>query len=117
MMRALLCAALIFVPAVAAAANGAISTWVSGAGPSARTFVLKTRGTTFTGVVCGPCVDPATVFRIVEGRATDDTHASFSIVGGSAPPTITLTRVDGDGTLTATVKSLPAPPGARLDGR
>src|SRR5262245_6522879 len=115
--RVLFCAVLVFVPGVAMAADGAISTWVSGAGPSARTYVLKARGTTFTGVVCGPCDDPATVFRIIEGSAADDTHASFSIVGGSAPPTITLTRVDGVGTLNATVKSLPAPATSRLDGR
>jgi hypothetical protein len=117
MTRALLCAALTFVPGVAVAADGAISTWVSGAGPSARTYVLKARGTTFTGVVCGPCDDPSTVFRIVDGRATDDTHASFSIVGGATPSTITLTRVDGQGTLLATVNSLPAPKTPRLDGR
>ena len=117
MTRVLLCAALVFVPGVAVAADGAISTWVSGAGPSAKTYVLKARGTTFTGVVCGPCDDPSTVFRISDGRATDDAHASFSIAGGAAPSTITLTRVDGEGTLAATVKVLPAPKTPRLDGR
>ena len=119
MTRALLCAALVFVPGVALAADGAISTWVSGAGPSAKTYVLKTRGTTFTGVVCGPCDDPSTVFRITDGTATDDTHASFSIVGGAitTPSKITLTRVDGEGSLEATVKSVAAPKTPRLDGR
>ena len=117
MTRALVFAALIFVPSVAAAADGAISTWVSGAGPSARTYVLKARGTTFTGVVCGPCDDPSTVFRIVDGSATDDTHASFSVVGGATPSTITLTRVDGTGTLMATTKSVPAATMPGLDGR
>jgi hypothetical protein len=117
MTRSLFCAALIFVPSIAIAADGTISNWVSGTGPSAKTFVLKTRGTTFTGVVCGPCDDPSTVFRIADGVATDDTHASLTIVGAALPPAITLTRVDGDGTLTATVKSLPAPPAPRLDGR
>jgi hypothetical protein len=101
MMRALWSAALAFLPGLALAADGAISTWVSGAGPSAKTYVLKARGTTCTGVVCGPCDDPSTVFRIAEGRAADDTHA--------------LTRVDGEGTLMATVKSLPAPKTPRLD--
>jgi len=117
MTRALLCAALMCVSDVAFAADGAISTWVSGAGPSAKTYVLKTQGTTFTGVVCGPCDDPSTVFRIVDGAAIDDTHASFSIIGGAPPSTITLTRVDGQGTLLATVKLLPAPKTAPLDGR
>jgi hypothetical protein len=119
MIRALFSVALMFVPGIAMAADGAISTWVSGAGPSAKTYVLKTRGTTFTGVVCGPCDDPSTVFRITDGTATDDTHASFSIVGGggTAPSKITLTRVDGDGSLEATVKSVAAPRPSRLEGR
>ena len=119
MTRALLCAALVFVPGVALAADGAISTRASGAGPSAKTYVLKTRGTTFTGVVCGPCDDPSTVLRITDGTATDDTHASFSIVGGAitTPSKITLTRVDGEGSLEATVKSVAAPKTPRLDGR
>jgi hypothetical protein len=109
--------ALTFVPRVAIAADGAISTWMSGAGPSAKTYVLKSRGATFTGVVCGPCDDPSTVFRIADGIAADDTHASFTIVGGAAPATITLTRVDGAGTLMATAKSVSAPKTPRLDGR
>ena len=100
------------------AADGAISTWVSGAGPSAKTFVLKARGTTFTGAVCGPCDDPATVFRI-EGTASDDTHASLVMFGGPAatPPAMALTRVDGSGTLAVTVKSVPAQKAPQLDGR
>jgi hypothetical protein len=117
MTRALLCAALMCVSDVAFAADGAISTWVSGAGPSAKTYVLKTRGTTFTGVVCGACDDPSTVFRITDGITTDDTHASFSVVGPATASKITLTRVDGQGTLVATVKSQPAPRTQRLEGR
>src|SRR5262249_19003589 len=119
MTRALLCAALVFVPGLALAADGAISTWVSGAGSSAKTYVLKTRGTTFTGVVCGPCDDPSTVFLIADGIVIDDTHASFSIVGGagSAPSKITLTRVDGEGSLEATVKSVSAPKPLWIEGR
>lgn len=117
-MRVWLTAVLMAVPGLAFAADGAISTWVSGAGPSAKTFVLKARGTTFTGAVCGPCDNPSTVFRI-EGTASDDTHASLAILGGESrtPSTITLTRVDGDGTLVAAVKSVAAPKTPRLDGR
>lgn len=118
MKRVWFAAAFIVAPSLAFAADGAISTWVSGAGPSAKTFVLKARGTTFVGAVCGPCDDPSTVFR-VEGTASDDTHASMSILGGEGrtPSTITLTRVDGDGTLAAAVKSVAAPKTPRLDGR
>jgi hypothetical protein len=105
--------------APAAAADGAISTWTSGAGPSAKTYVFKARGTTFVGTVCGPCDDPSTVFRVADGAAIDDGHASFSIVGGdsAAPSTITLTRVGGEGSLVATVRSVAAPKTPRLDGR
>jgi hypothetical protein len=50
---------------------------------------------------------------------TDATHVSFSIVGGDGPATstIALTRVDGEGSLLATVRSVAAPKPARLDGR
>ena len=105
--------------APAAAADGAISTWTSGTGSAAKTYVFKARGTTFVGAVCGPCDDPSTVFRVADGAAIDDGHASFSIVGGDsvAPSTITLTRVDEAGSLVATVKSVAAPKTPRLDGR
>ena len=118
MKRAALAAFLIAMPVLAFGADGAISTWVSGAGPSAKTFVLKARGATFSGAVCGPCDDPSTVFRI-EGTASDDTHASLAILDGgrTTPSTITLTRVDGDGTLVAAVKSAAAQTSPRLDGR
>src|SRR4051812_22515458 len=117
-MRVWLAAVLIAAPGLAFGADGAISTWVSGAGPTAKTYVLKAHGATFVGAVCGPCDDPSTVLRI-EGTASDDTHASLAILGGAAatPPTITLTRVDGDGTLVAAVTSVAAPKTPRLDGR
>jgi hypothetical protein len=105
--------------APAVAADGVIGNWTSGAGPSAKTYVFKTHGNTFTGTVCGPCDDPSTVFRIAEGTVTDAGHVSFLIVGGDSPAasTIALTRVDGDGALAATVKSVAAPKTPRLDGR
>ena len=119
MVRAFVVVGLLVTASAASAADAAISNWASGAGPSAKTYVLKTRGTTFTGVMCGPCDDPSTVFRITDGTATDDTHASFSIVGGAGtiPSKITLTRVDGEGSLEATVKSVVAPKPSRLEGR
>ena len=117
-MRVWLAAMLTVVPSLAFAADGALSTWVSGAGPAAKTYVLKARGTTFVGAVCGPCDDPSTVFR-VEGTANDDTHASLVVLDGRSvtPSAVTLTRVDGAGTLAATVKSAAAPQTSRLDGR
>ena len=117
-MRVWLAAVLMAVPSLAAAADGAISNWMSGAGPSARTYVFKTHDHTFIGAVCGPCDDPSTVFPIADGTATDDTHASFSIVGSKGTPSnITLTRVDGEGSLEVAVKSVAAPKTPRLDGR
>jgi hypothetical protein len=118
-MRVFLTFALVATLGVSSfAADGAISTWMSGAGPSAKTYVFKTRDHTFIGAVCGPCDDPSTVFPIADGTATDDTHASFSIVGGkSTPSKITLTRVDGVGSLAVSVKSVAAPKTPRLDGR
>ena len=105
--------------APAAAADGVIGTWMSGAGPSAKTYVFKTHDNTFIGTVCGPCDDPSAVFRVADGAVTDATHVSFTIVGGNgaATSTIALTRVDGEGSLVATVRSVAAPKPARLDGR
>ena len=118
-MRALIAIAIVATLGLPVfAADGAISTWMSGAGPSARTYVFKTHDHTFVGAVCGPCDDPSAVFRIADGAATDDTHASFSIVGGKGTPSkLTLTRVDGEGSLEVTVKSVAAPNTPRLDGR
>ena len=81
--------------------------------------MLKTRGNTFTGAACGPCDDPSAVFRIADGVVIDAGHVSFSVVGdaGTAPSTLALTRVDGDGSLVATVRSVAAQNTPRLDGR
>jgi len=112
-------AALMAVPGLARAADGAIGTWMSGAGPSAKTYVFKTSGNTFIGAVCGPCDDASAVFRVADGVVTDAGHVSFSIVGGAAtaPSTIVLTRVEGEGSLTATEKPMAAAKTPRLDGR
>ncbi len=105
--------------APAAAADGIITTWMSGAGPSAKTYVFKTHDNTFIGTMCGPCNDSSAVFRVADGAVADATHVSFSIVGGNgaATSTIALTRVDGEGSLVATVRSVAAPATTRLDGR
>ena len=62
-------------------------TWTAGDGPQARTYVFKVTGDRFTGIVCGPCDDPASVFRIEDGRVLGADRASFFIrhdAGGPA---------------------------------
>ncbi len=117
-MRALMAifatAAVVQVGAV----DATISNWTSGTGATAQTYVFKTRGSTFTGVVCGPCDDPSTVFRIADGVRLDDTHVTFSIAGTAiGSTTVRLTSVDGPGVLEATVKYVPQPKTGRVDGR
>jgi metal-dependent amidase/aminoacylase/carboxypeptidase family protein len=122
MIRVLLAAALMAVPGLARAADGVSGTWVSGAATAAKVYVFKMQGDGFIGTVCGPCDDPSTVFRIASGTIAAAGHVSFSIVGegkASSSP-VTLTRVVGEGTLTATVKTETAPTapaGPRLNGR
>jgi hypothetical protein len=69
----------------AGAADGVSGAWAAGSGPGAQTYVFKVRGDRFDGIVCGPCDDPKTVFRIEDGRVVDAEHLTFSIrydVGG-----------------------------------
>ena len=54
-------------------------TWTSGEGASAQTYVFKVTGKQFTGIVCGRCDDPDSVFEIEDGRILDQTHARFVI--------------------------------------
>jgi hypothetical protein len=66
-------------------AEGLSGTWTVGAGPAARTYVFKVQGDRFHGVVCGPCDDPASVFRIEDGRLLDSARVIFFIrydIGG-----------------------------------
>jgi hypothetical protein len=119
-VRALLTVVLVGTFGVSAfAAEYSLDTWTSGAGATARTYVFKTQGDTFTGAACGPCDDPSTVVRIAGGSTTSPGHVSFSIVGGKGPTTSTLTlkHQGDDKTLVATVKSAAAPQTPRLDGR
>jgi hypothetical protein len=60
-------------------------TWVAGNGPEARIYIFKVSGDRFTGIVCGPCDNPASVFRIEDGQIAGDDRATFFIrydVGG-----------------------------------
>jgi len=120
-VRALLTVVLVGTFGVSAfAAEYGLETWTSGSGTAARTYVFKTQGNTFTGTACGPCDDPSTVVRIAQGTKTGPGHIAFSLIGGKSGPatsTITLTRVDGDGTAVATIASAAAPKTTRLDGR
>jgi hypothetical protein len=59
------------------AADGVIASWMSGAGPSAKTYVFKTHDNRFIGNGDGPCDDPSTVFRVADGTVTDAGHVSF----------------------------------------
>jgi hypothetical protein len=74
--------ALVASPLLAAdALSGA---WTS-AGSGGKTYVFKVQGDRFTGIACGPCDDPAAVFRIEDGKILDADHMTFTIdydVGG-----------------------------------
>jgi hypothetical protein len=48
-------------------AEGLSGTWTAGTGTAAQTFVFKVQDDRFNGIVCGPCDDPAAVFRIEPG--------------------------------------------------
>jgi hypothetical protein len=66
------------------AADGLSGAWTS-AGTPAQTYVFKVQGDQLTGIVCGPCDDPAAVFRIEGGTILDANRMVFSInydVGG-----------------------------------
>ena len=64
-------------------------TWTAGDGPDARVYIFKVSGDRITGIVCGPCDDPASVFRIEDGRILAADRAVFFIrydTGGPAFP-------------------------------
>ena len=54
-------------------------TWTAGDGPQARTYVFKVAGDRFTGIVCGPCDDPANVFRIEDGSVLGADRVTFFV--------------------------------------
>lgn len=75
-----LCVACVAFSASALQAADLVSgTWTTGAGASTRVYVFKVSGDRLTGIMCGPCDDPATVFRIEDGRIVDADHATFFI--------------------------------------
>lgn len=77
--------ALVVLSAAPARAVGLSGTWISDGALTGQTFVFKVQGDWFTGLVCGPCDDPASVFKIEDGRMLDRDRLTFTIaydVGG-----------------------------------
>jgi hypothetical protein len=85
-MKKLLLAAVVCVISwtPADAADRLSGTWTTG-GAAPQTFVFKAAGDAFGGVVCGPCDDPASVFRVENGRFVDDDHLTFSVAHDRGP--------------------------------
>jgi len=61
------------------AADFLSGTWTSGEGAAALTYVFKMSGDRFTGIVCGPCDNPATVFEIEDGSMVAADRAVFFV--------------------------------------
>ena len=71
------CAACVVCRAPSLQAADLLSgTWTAGDGAQARTTFSRSRGIVPTGIVCGPCDDPASVSRIEDGRILDANRAS-----------------------------------------
>jgi hypothetical protein len=77
-------ALVVLFPVAGAAAAGLSGTWMSGGG--GQTFVFKVHGDWFTGLVCGPCDDPSSVFKIDEGRMLDSDRLAFTIAYDTGGP-------------------------------
>jgi hypothetical protein len=82
------CAACLVLSAPCLQAADLLSgTWTTGEGAATRVYVFKVAEDRVTGIVCGPCDDPAGVFRIEDGRILDGDRATFFIryeTGGPA---------------------------------
>ena len=116
-MKTAISALLLFVclRAQAYAADRLSGAWTTG-GAAPQTFVFKASGEAFGGVVCGPCDDPASVFRIEGGRMIDADHVMFSIaydVGGPRFKESGPYREQVTGTLGAAQLTLQAQPEGR----
>ena len=79
-----LCVACVLFSATGLHAADLVSgTWTTGEGSTTRVYVLMVSGDRLTGIMCGPCDDPASVFRIEDGRILDADHATFFIQYGT----------------------------------
>jgi hypothetical protein len=76
---ALCVAYVVFSVSSLQAADLVSGTWTAGEGAAARVYVFKVSGDRLTGIMCGPCDDPASVFRIEDGRILDADRATFFI--------------------------------------
>jgi hypothetical protein len=75
-----LCVACVVLSAPGVRAADLVSgTWTAGVGSATRVYVFKVLDDRLTGIMCGPCDDPANVFRIEDGRILDGDHATFFI--------------------------------------
>jgi hypothetical protein len=80
-LRVIACclAGVVCVTPAVLAADLLSGTWTSGEGATALTYVFKMSGDQFTGIVCGPCDNPATVFEVEDGRMVDAGRAVFFV--------------------------------------
>jgi hypothetical protein len=61
------------------AADLVSGTWTASEGTAARIYVFKVSGDRLTGIMCGPCDDPASVFRLEDGQILDADRATFFV--------------------------------------
>jgi len=111
-----LCAAFVVLSASGLQAADLVSgTWTVGDGTATRIYVFKVSGEHLTGIMCGPCDDPASVFRIEDGRILDADRATFFIrydAGGPASRRDGPYRERVDASLARNVMKLSARPEA-----
>ena len=100
MRLVMLAVALHLIAAVPSrAADGLSGTWTTATGPEVRIFVFKTAGETFSGIVCGPCDEPDSVFRIEDGHLSGGDRATFFIRYDAGGPRVRPYRDQVDATL------------------
>jgi len=74
------CVACMVISASGAQGADLVSgTWTTGEGSTTRVYVFKVSEDRLTGITCGPCDDPASVFRIEDGRILGTDRATFYI--------------------------------------
>jgi hypothetical protein len=87
------------------AADYLSGTWSSGDSATDRTFVFRVQGDSFVGIVCAKCDDPASLFRVADGRILDSGRIQFFIVhddGGLLFAKVGPYREEVTGTLAGT---------------
>jgi hypothetical protein len=120
-MRLLACGAACLVLSAPSlqAADLLSGTWTTNEGGVKRVYVFKVAEDRVTGIVCGPCDDPASVLRIEDGRTLGADRATFFIryeTGGPASQRYGPYRERVEATLTRNVMKLSARPEADAGG-